>query len=77
MKRKYAIHGNHFSTSHQQISSPLYNKKAKERGKNTTQVVVNLSYVQNVVANDNTMDWFWFLGANYFAKPNLTNIFTT
>lgn len=40
----------------------LFNKKQKkrERRKNTTQVV---DMDKNILANDNTMDWFGFLGA--------------
>lgn len=50
-----------FSTSHQQISPPTFRKKAKkERGETTPP---SGRFVQNILANDNTMDWFGFLGA--------------
>lgn len=56
-------YGNRFSTCHQQIFPPTFQQKAKkkrERRKNTTQVV---DMDKNILANDNTMDWFGFLGA--------------
>jgi hypothetical protein len=42
----------HFSTKSK--------KRERERRKNTTQVV---DMDKNILANDNTMDWFGFLGA--------------
>jgi hypothetical protein len=64
MKRKFIC--NDMETVFQPVTikycHPLFNKKQKERErrKNTTQVV---DMDKNILANDNTMDWFGFLGA--------------